>query len=369
MKVMMLIDSLVRGGRERRLLELLKAFSKRKELSATVVIFADKVEYPDIHKLDCTLHILERKPAKDPRVFYRLWQLCRKEKPDLIHSWGWMPSVYALPACTGLGIPLLNASISDAPDDMHWGDPRYFRARITFPFSRAIVGNSLAGLRVYHAPKAKSHCIYNGFDQRRLDRLPSAEAVRRVLNLKAPLLVGMVGAFFDRKDYDTYLKAATWVLERTPNVEFLAIGSGPKLTEMQTKVSKEHRARIHFTGMVEEVETVVNCLDIGVLATYTEGISNAILEYMMLGKPVVAAGSGGIEEIVREGETGYVLASGDWHGMGERILELLEQESLRKSMGQRGRQWVQERFSLPRMEQDYLELYSQLTGLQSPVLA
>ena len=76
MKIFMLIDSLVKGGRERRLIELLKSFSVNENIEVGVVIFSKKVEYPEIFDLNVQLHFLERKPKKDPRIFYRLYNFC-----------------------------------------------------------------------------------------------------------------------------------------------------------------------------------------------------------------------------------------------------------------------------------------------------
>ncbi|MEM9917714.1 MAG: glycosyltransferase [Bacteroidota bacterium] len=369
MKIMMLIDSLVRGGRERRLLELLKAFSQREGIQTVLVLFSRRVEYEEIKQMDLPIYYLDRKPAKDPRVFYRLWQLCKKERPDVLHCWGWMPAVYAVPTALHLNIPLLNASISDAPHDLHWGDPRYFRARITFPFSKAIVGNSKAGLNVYDAPKSKSYCIYNGFDFQRIKHLEAPDCIRKKLNIQSKYIVGMVGAFYKRKDYVTFLRAAQEVLEQGTDVTFLAIGDGPTLEQMKNKVPPAYKDRILFTGLMSNVESIVNCFDIGVLTTYTEGISNAIMEYMVLGKAVITTGSGGIREIVQDGHTGYALPSGSWLQLADYIIQLLEDDQLRQAIGQRGKALIYEQFSLDRMEKEYLDLYGLLTNGKIPIFA
>ena len=79
MKVLMLIDSLVKGGRERRLLELLKSYSKRKYIEVSLVLFSNKsrVEYPEVYDLNIPIYYLERNPKKDPRVFYRFYNICK----------------------------------------------------------------------------------------------------------------------------------------------------------------------------------------------------------------------------------------------------------------------------------------------------
>ena len=131
MKILMLIDSLVRGGRERRLIELLKSFKPIEDIEVALVVFSKRIEYPEIHDMGISIHILERKPAKDPRVFFRLNKVVKKEQPDLIHSWGIMPSIYVIPTVKLTGIKFLNAFIANAPKGMNYLNSQYFRAKLT----------------------------------------------------------------------------------------------------------------------------------------------------------------------------------------------------------------------------------------------
>lgn len=360
MKSLMLIDSLVKGGRERRLIELLKGFKNYPNLEVALVIFSKRVEYPEIFQMNVPIHFLERKPKKDPRVFYRFFKLCKKEKPDIVHSWGTMPSIYALPSISWLKIKFIDASIADAPDDMNWLDRRYLRTRIIFPFCDAIVGNSQAGLDVYKAPQKKRHCFYNGFDFNRIKKLDRPEEVRKKYKILPGMLTGMVGAFFDRKDYDTYLRAAIAYLDKRDDMTFLAIGAGPNLQKFKTMIPPNCKDRIIFTGMVDGVESLVNIFDIGVLSTYTEGISNSIMEYMVLEKPVIATDGGGTKELVIDGETGFLIPQRDSRILLKKIIQLANDQDLRKVFGQKGKERIHTFFTLDRMEKDYYKLYTTL---------
>ena len=360
----MLIDSLVKGGRERRLIELLKSFSVNENIEVGVVIFSKKVEYPEIFDLNVQLHFLERKPKKDPRIFYRLYNLCKNERPDIIHSWGTMPSIYAIPTVKLLGIKFLNATIADAPLKINFLDKRYFRAHLTFPFSDAIVGNSNAGLKAYNAPMRKSHCVYNGFDFNRIAILEKKESVRNQFNVLPGKVVGMVGGFFARKDFDVFVDAAILFLEKREDATFMAIGDGPNLAKCQAKVPSKFKHRILFPGMVHRVESLANIFDVGVLCTnskvHGEGISNSILEYMVLEKPVVATEGGGTNEIVVDDETGFLIPPFDAQVLVKKINYLFDNQEEAIQFGVNGKQRVYEYFSLPRMEKDYINLYENL---------
>lgn len=360
MKILMLIDSLVKGGRERRLIELLKGFAKYNDLEVAIVLFSKKVEYPEVHDLNLPIYYLERKPKKDPRVFSRFYKICKKEQPDIIHSWGTMPSIYAIPTVKLLGVKFINASIADAPDDLNFFDNRYIRSKIIFPFCDAIIGNSKAGLEVYKAPKNKSHCFYNGFDFNRISTLEDPEKIKKQYNILPGLVTGMVGAFFDRKDYQTYIEAAIKYLDNKQDMTFLAIGDGPNLQRFKSMIPEKHSNRIIFTGMIDHVESLVNVFDIGVLSTYTEGISNSIMEYMVLGKPVVATDGGGTKELIVNKETGYLVPQKNSDVLVKKITHLAKSEELRTKLGINGKLRIHKKFTLDRMEKDYYALYQKL---------
>ncbi|MFK7924896.1 MAG: glycosyltransferase family 4 protein [Bacteroidia bacterium] len=370
MKIVMLNDALVRGGKERRLIELLKGLKQYPEVSVELIIFSKDIDYPEVHEHCDKVHILERKPKKDPRVFLRLYKLIRKIKPDVMHSWGSMPSVYALPVVMGQGIPLVNAMITNAHPDMPWHHVDYRRGKMTFPFSKLVIGNSKAGLAAYNAPKDRGACVYNGFDFRRIESLESELDIRRQYQIKTPKLVAMIGAFAERKDYATYIKAAISILRQRDDVSFLAIGGGKLLPESQALVPEDLRDRILFPGMLKNVESVINILDVGVLASnsnvHGEGISNAILEYMALAKPVVATRGGGTPEIVQDGETGFMVEPFEVDSMAAKITWLLDRPEEAQAMGTRGEARVRADFNLENMAERYFGMYQTILGREVP---
>lgn len=272
-----------------------------------------------------------------------------------------MSAVFAAPVARLLGIKFVNAMIADAPKSMSWSHKHFIRSRLTFPFSDAIVGNSYAGLKAYKAPPRKSHCLHNGFDFQRIDQLVESEEIRKRLGIQTPLVVGMVGAFADRKDYRTYLQAAIRITSQRKDVSFLAIGDGKNRAACQAMVPAELQAHILFTGLQNQVESIVDLFQVGVLCTnphvHGEGISNAILEYMALAKPVVATYGGGTPELVLEGETGCLVEPENPDALAEGILMLLNDPELARQMGQRGRDRVKRAFNLEDMTAKYLDLY------------
>ena len=364
MKILLITDSLAKGGKERRMLELMKGLRAYPDVSCELVLFSRRIDYPQVHQMGIPVHILERKPKKDPRVFLRFYQLCKQIRPDVIHSWGSMPSIYAVPAARMLGIKLINAMIADAPKDMGLTDSRFLRGKITFPFSDLVLGNSEAGLASYRVPEGRSQCVYNGFDFRRVENLLEPGEIHARFNLQTPHTVGMIGAFEDRKDYHTYLQAAMTLVSEREDVTFLAVGDGKNRAACEALVPKGFRDRIIFTGLQSDVESIINTFSLGVLATnhtkHGEGISNAILEYMALGKPVVATIGGGTAEIVLHEETGLLVEPGQPDDLAQAIGYVLDHPAEARRMGEASRARIEHHFNLGDMTETYYRLYHQV---------
>lgn len=361
MKILLLVDSLSAGGMERRLIELIKGLQAYPDIQLQLVVFKDNIHYQEVFELGIPIKIMERKPKRNPMVFIRLYRLCRSWTPDLIHSWGTMSAIWAIPSSQILGIPLINGNIADAPKNLGFFDKRLFRARLTFPFSRVVVSNSLAGLDAYGVPKSKEICIYNGFDGNRILELKEPDSIRKEFDIQTKKVIGMIGSFSDRKDFKSYIKAAILVLNNRQNVSFMAVGDGPDLPECKAMVPPDYESYFAFTGIRKDVESIINTFDVGVLTTnaevHGEGISNAILEYMALQKPTVATFGGGTDEVVKNDETGFLIPPDSPEALAEKLIYLLDRPEKCKKMGIAARNRVETMFNLKKMTTAYYELY------------
>lgn len=363
-KVLFLIDSLPRGGKERRMVELLKGLLRTGNYEPAVAILSGKVQYEEIYDLGIPVHTVSRSFSKDPRLFLQMYRLCRMETPDIIHSWGYMSSVYAIPAAKALGIKLINAIVANAPKNLGLSNKKYLWAKLSFPFSDLVVGNSEAGLRAYRAPGGRSRCIYNGFDFKRIPEAAAAGEARARLGIAEGPVVGMVGTFDHRKDYPTYIRAAVQLLEQGRQATFLAIGDGPRREACAGMVPSRFRSRILMPGLMRDVESIIQAFDVGVLATnslvHGEGISNAILEYMAMGKPVVATDGGGTPEIVAHGSTGFLVDPLSPEALAEKIGWLLGHPEKARQMGADGKRRIETEFAISRMTEQYIEIYQDM---------
>ncbi len=267
---------------------------------------------------------------------------------------------YALPAAKLLRIAYVSGMTLEAP--LHVPRLRLWMTRLVYAQADVVIANSHAGLRAFLAPARKSVVIHTGYDLARAPRASDPSTVRSRFGITQPLVVGMVGSFSRFKDYPTFIEAARIVLGRRQDVAFVAVGGGPTLERCRAMLRECEHSHIRLLGRVDamSIEEVVSMFDVGVLATFTEGISNAIIEYMVMGKPVVATNGGGTPELVVDGETGMLVAAGDARQLADCVCTLLDDAQLRSTMGRLGRRRIESEFSQQRTVRGYGEIYDRL---------
>jgi glycosyltransferase involved in cell wall biosynthesis len=366
MKVLFFIEGMTAGGKERRLTELMKALKLKPDIQFELVVMTKEVHYREIFDLDIKIHYLIRNGKKDMSIFQRFFRICRNYKPDVVHCWDSMTAVYSAPVCKLLNIKFVNGMVVDTPMPQNMSNVHWRRARLTFPFSNVIIGNSKAGLSGYNAPVRKSICIHNGMDLRRFEKVKdSASMIKEMFgtNSRDICIAGMVAQFdSERKDYMTLIEAAKTLISSNKNLRFILVGEGPDLNTIKDSVPQSLVDSIIFPGKRSDVESIVNIFDIGILLTNTklhgEGISNAIIEYMALGKPVIATRSGGTEEIVEDQKTGFLISPFCSPELMEKMEILIKDPDSRNKMGQAGRERIHRCFSIDKMVNKFISVYN-----------
>ena len=190
------------------------------------------------------------------------------------------------------------------------------------------------------------HVIYNGIDSTLFDGCTRTGGDQGPVQQAAgrDLSVGILANFNRRvKRVDLFIRAAAEVFRVVPDVRFFIAGDGHLKAELQALCRELGvGGHVEFLGAVTDIPETIRAWDIGVISSESEGFCNAILEYMASGIPVVATAVGGNTELVEESVSGYLVASGDYPAMAEKLCILLKDAGLRESMGEQGRRIVPE---------------------------
>lgn len=358
MKIAIVTDHLLSGGKERRMVELIKKLSKNPKYQFHVILLEgndeSSISYKDI--LECPVNIIYLGKYTRTQLIWQLYRLCSKEKYNVVHLWASLVYGYLLlPVRYILRIPIISSSITSARKQ---GGKKYMIHQFTYHFFDKVLSNSMQALVINKVPKDKAVCIYNGFDFNRTKIKHSEAEVRERYGIKTKYIVSMAGEYSNRKDYPLFVDAANYVLEQEPDVTFIAMGSGDA-SPYETFIKEKFKDRIRFVGRVTDVESVFNISSIVVLATTVEGVSNAIMEGMSLGKPIVSTYGPyvGTAEIVENGKSGFLVAYHDTEAFANCILRLLANETLCKVMGERGKQIVKEKFNIGQMVNGFVSVY------------
>lgn len=358
MKILFFIEDLYSGGKERRLVELIKGLSRNPDFEMELVLTRNRIHYQEVFETGIKIHVVERKSFIHKfSVFFRFYQIVSKFNPHIIHVWGNITALIAIPSKIILRKVMINNQITNTTKKQ---SKLLFGSNLTFLFSDLIVSNTQAGLEVYKAPKKKSKVIYNGFDFNRVNRLIPKGEVKEKFGIKTKFVVGMVATFGKNKDYQTYIDAAKAVLKKKSDVTFLSIGSGD-CSLLEDSLNSLEKERILFLGRQNQVESIMNVCDIGVLTTnlsvHGEGISNSILEFSALAKPVIATNDGGTREIIENNYSGFLIEDRGAEELADKLIYLLNEEQERITCGLRSKTIVENKFNIETMISKYTLTY------------
>lgn len=179
------------------------------------------------------------------------------------------------------------------------------------------------------------------------------------------LVVGTVAVFRRQKRLQDWLAVARRVADQREDVTFLLVGHGPEEDFLRAEIGRLGLgARLRLPGFRPDGRRLLGLMDLYLMSSEFEGLPIALLEALALGKPAVATPVGGISELVQQGQEGFLAPVGAIEALAECTLQLLDDEPLRREMGQRGAEKVAEQFHLQKRVQRIEALYREL--LESP---
>jgi len=362
-KIAFVIGQLSVGGTERQLLTLVEHLD-RQRFSPLVICLSESAPLADaFRQLDCPIHVLERKARGRLMTLQRVYQLLRAFRPDIVHTFAYAARA-GIPAAKLAGAAKTIVAIRTDP---YWQFT--FWERWLFKQADLVLANSpqaIQTLAKLGAGLPPHRVIYNGLD------LEKFEIERK--NLCAPVpdhaaldgsrkIVCAVARLDNVKALDVLIQAFAPVHRAFPDTQLWLVGAGPKRAELEILVrTLDLCEQVIFWGIRSDVAAILDHVTIGALSSKVEGLSNAIIEYMAAGLPVVATKVGGNSELVIEGETGRLVPSGDAAALSEAILELLRDPQVAREFGQAGRRRVEQNLTVDQMVAKTEILYQELLG-------
>jgi L-malate glycosyltransferase len=295
---------------------------------------------------------------------WRLARLIRRNRYDIVQTFHQKADTYGALIARLSGAKRL---VSSKRDTGELRRPRQILLnRCLRPLFDAFIavaeGVRAAVVASQHLPPGRITTIYNGVDTG-LFRVPAAseraQARSRLGFAAEDFVVGMVASFRPEKDHEVFFEGLLQALPSIPSLRILAIGAGPLLAQFRERIAQTPLGpRTQFTGDVADVLPYLWAMDVGCLTPGSnEGFSNAVIEQMAVGLPMIVSRVGGNAEAVSDGANGRVIPPRDAAALCAALIALHTDRAQAAAMGRASRLRAEDKFSLHRMCAEHAKLY------------
>jgi len=363
--VLHLVNCLRRGGAELQMLEFLRGINRKRYRPLVGCLVKEGNLLEELEKLKIpVIEVPVRPKLYSPKSILSMrsfTRILREERVEIIHTQDLYSHLVGIPTGRLAGV---KGVIVGRLDLCHfYGLPHRAFLRLLSNFATVNLANSEAVrqmlVKTERISPKKVEVIYNGVNLERFDR---CRAGRPPFGLRgSEPVVGIIANLNPVKGHVYFLEAAARVARRVSQVRFLLIGDGVLRPDLEVRAEQLGIAdRVVFAGSRQDIPYLLKWTDVVVLSSLAEGFSNAVLEGMAAGKPVVATRVGGNAEAVVEGETGFIVPPRNADALADRILLLLGDEEVSRRMGDAGRRRIEKLFSVDRMISDTEALYDRI---------
>jgi glycosyltransferase involved in cell wall biosynthesis len=362
-RILHIIPTLVRGGAEKQLTLLASGLPKDVfDVHVAVLTHTGPLER-SLAAAGVSTQVIGKRWKFDPFCYGRLRRHIQALKPDIVHTWLFAANAYGRQAAASVGVRhILAGERCVDPWKASWQlmiDRRLARC------TERIVTNS-AGVKDFYTargiPADKFVIIPNGvLPAAANDTIERAQLLAEIGLAEDARLIGTVGRLWPQKRVKDLIWAADLLKSTRDDTHLLIVGDGPQRARLERyRDQNEIGDRVHFLGERSDVPRLMPHFDVLWMASEYEGQSNAVLEAMMAGVPVIATDIPGNRDLVVDGETGYLVPMGDRFEFTRRTHWILDDETLRRRLGEAGRQRVAEAFSVEQMVGRHAALYREL---------
>ena len=354
------------GGAEKQLLRLIEHLDQRRYRSTVICLDGGGTLLPDYVAIADDVIVLDRQGVFEFRTFIGLLSHIRHIRPTTVHTTLYIANLFGGWAAKLAGVPRVVVSQRGLGIDPRHGKLKrvvhaIFNGFIgTFADVRTVNSRAIADRMADHG-WTDCQVIYNGILDRPVPDRGRLDALRQEFEIPSEsTILTAVSRIDPKKDMSTKLKAFDQVRDQHPDTYLLVAGGG--FTDYhQDLVQLAHRLDIidhlRFLGFRDDASDLLALGDISLLSSVTEGLPNAILESMLMARPVVATAVGGVPELVEDGVEGYLVPKGDSCSFASRICDLIENPVRRESMGILGRARALSEFSIQKTVARTTDIY------------
>lgn len=344
--VCFVIDNLGVAGTESQLLAMIRGLDREIVRPYLCLLGGRSDLSRSLEPTDCPVLRLGIRSLRRPSTLSRAWRFARflrRNKIDVVHCFFPDSTRFAVPVARLAGVRRIVASRRNLG---YWMTPwDRLLARLYRRWIDVTVANCEACRRAVIEQEGvdpdRVVVIPNGIDMERFARIPAYAPSDN----GRPRRVGMVANLRPVKAPDVFVRAAAIVAQSHPNVFFQIAGSGDAESVLRLARECGIENRLELQGQVQDIPSFLAGLDVAVLTSHSEGLSNALLEYMAAGRPIVATDAGGNNELLEDGINGLLVPPGNSGAVASAVISLLIKPTLGRMLGEDARSHIAEQFS------------------------
>lgn len=362
------------GGLENGLVNLINHIPENRYRHAIVCLKGFSEFHKRLNRKDVEIITLNKREGKDFNIYSKLFKVFKRLNPDIVHT----RNLAAMEAQVAAAMAGVKARVHGEHGrdvfDLEGRNRKYnLLRRIICPFVHhfTAVSKDLEGwlIDTVNVPKTRVHQIYSGVEHLRFhpDNTMPTEVLPPGFLDENPFVVGSVGRMAEVKDFPTLVKAFLLLREKLSAtgrpLRLVIVGDGVAKAQCEALLRSANVEQLAwFPGEREDIPQLMSMMNLFVLPSLAEGISNTILEAMASGLPVVATRVGGNSELISEGETGCLVSAGDPAVLAQAINSYYQDDTMVREHGQRARKIIEQRFSIHAMMNGYLAVYDLALG-------
>lgn len=355
------------GGAERMLFKVLSGLPDPPFSVSLVTLYESGDLAEKLREKGMNLHTRLARNRWDLRLFPHLYQLARREHPHIVLtttnaiSYVWGTVIRQLGLAKQL---VVSFHVTRFLRKYHrW----LLKGRASFVdmFIALTPQNGAFWQNELRIASEKIRIIPNGVDTDHFVPLESGKAVVRTALGIPPnaCVVGNVAYFKPVKNLPRFVSIAQKVAMRVPNAFFVLVGDGSERAHVESLIEKLGlKSAFLLPGEVRQPLAWYQAMDVFLLTSDSEALPVAILESGSCAVPAVATDVGGVSDVILHGETGFVAPCEAEEAIADYVVQLCQDESLRKKMGANARQRVVQAFSEQAMVQRYTDLFLNLAN-------
>ena len=361
--IMHILQTLETGGLENGLVNQINNIDTERYKISVCCLNSSGAMEKRIKNKQTKIIVIGEKPGKAYTLPFKIVAILKKEKVDIVYTHNCYSGIYGGIAARMLFKPLIHGEHGFDYDENSGNIANTKKERFICRIANQITCVSVSLKKIVcenlRVKPSKVIIIPNGVDFERFSNIKNSATIKKDLKIDTDsIVIGSVGRLHHQKNYELLIRSFA-NLKELYNISMVLVGDGPERKRLHNLASELGVSnRIKFVGERDDIPFLLNLMDIFVLPSFLEGMSNTILEAMCAGCPVVASDVGGNPYIIANEKLGFLFKNNSQIDLSEKMKKLIDDRTLRLHIGLNSKKHVETHYSIDKMIMQYENLYS-----------